>query len=31
LEALELYFEDADPASYRKVEEVLIGESLIGA
>jgi len=30
-EALELYFEDADPASYRKVEEVLIGESLVGA
>ena len=30
-EALELYFEDADPAAYRKVEEVLIGESLVSA
>lgn len=30
-EALELYFEDADPSAYRKVEEVLIGESLVGA
>lgn len=30
-EALELYFEDADPAEYRSVEEVLIGESLVSA
>ena len=30
-EVLELYFEDADPAEYRKVEEVLIGESLVSA
>ena len=28
-EALELYFEDADPADYRPVEEVLIGESQV--
>ena len=30
-EALELYFEDADPSAYRKVDEVLIGESLVSA
>ena len=30
-EALELYFEDADPTAYRKVEEVLIGESMVSA
>ena len=30
-EAIELYFEDADPSAYREVEEVLIGESLVGA
>jgi predicted RNase H-like HicB family nuclease len=30
-EALELYFEDADPAEYRKVEEVQIGESSVRA
>jgi predicted RNase H-like HicB family nuclease len=30
-EALELYFEDADPAEYRRVDEVLIGESLVSA
>ena len=30
-EALELYFEDADPSAYRNVEEVLIGESLVSA
>ena len=26
-----LYFEDADPSAYRKVDEVLIGESLVSA
>lgn len=30
-EALELYFEDSDPAAYHKIEEVLIGESLVSA
>jgi len=30
-EALALYFEDADPSAYHKVEEVLIGESLVSA
>ena len=30
-EALELYFEDADPSAYQAVEEVLIGESLVSA
>ena len=30
-EAFELYFEDADPADYRKEEEVLIGECLVSA
>lgn len=30
-EAFELYFEDADPADYRAVEEVLIGESQVSA
>tara|TARA_B100000614_G_C14430389_1_gene445853 strand:- start:426 stop:680 length:255 start_codon:yes stop_codon:yes gene_type:complete len=30
-EALELYFEDADPSAYQSVEEVLIGESLVSA
>ena len=30
-EAFELYFEDADPAAYHMIEEVLIGESLVSA
>ena len=30
-EALKLYFEDADPPAYQKIEEVLIGESLVSA
>lgn len=30
-EALELYFEDADPADYRPVGEVLVGESQVSA
>ena len=28
-EALQLYFEDADPSEYGRIDEVLIGESLV--
>lgn len=30
-EALELYFEDADPSAYQAVEEVMIGEGVVHA